>query len=230
MDEEVDSLWSEYPQLFSPVPEPSDPPPATDMSDLQSKIDATLNFLTSYLKRQDSGKESRSSAHTPTSTPSKSSKTDHVAVKARKSPPVRPSPPPPSSPKRPLRAGYHIRFNYDPGSVVRTKYFSDGTAKTYYRNGAVRTAGRDGTIVTVHGKMTYTAFVNGDRMQDFPDGANAYMYASNGSIELRLPSGESVIEFSDGRREIRRPNGTTTIHLASGRTLEVPNSNARENR
>ena len=234
-DGELGSLWSEYPQLFSPVPEKCHPePPATEeerVSALQSKIDATIDFLSSYLKRQ---KEMSPELKTKTPTESVASRrsvSSDVDDLSSVRPVIRRPIPPPPKPKLPLKHGYKICFEYNPGPIVRTIKFSNGTTKTYYRNGAVRTVERDGTVITVHRSTTYTAFKNGDRMQEFPDGANAYMYSSNGAVELRLPCGESIVEFKDGRREVRRPDKSVTVFLTNGKKVDVADvEELRENR
>jgi hypothetical protein len=88
--------------------------------------------------------------------------------------------------------------------------------KVFYANGDTKVVQRNGTAKLVHGDLAWTQFPNGDHLQEFPDGATAYQYATNGSIELRLPDGRSVIEFPDGQREHRDGKGGVTVVFADG--------------
>jgi hypothetical protein len=91
--------------------------------------------------------------------------------------------------------------------------------RVFYANGDTKVVQRNGTAKLVHGDLAWTQFPNGDHLQEFPDSATAYRYAANGSVELRLPDGGSVIEFRDGQREYRDGKGRVTVTFPDGRTV-----------
>lgn len=223
------SLFLEYPQLFAPLPKIESDEDQTEISsiiedeityqNLQQRVDKTLDFLSSYLRKSTDDDPNQESNRDDSSVKSSLSKMKHAEIQATNPPekrklPARPPPP------QPLCHGYHLCFDYDPGHIQRTNTFSGGITKTYYTNGAIKEVDRKGKSVISHRNVRYTSFPNGDKMQEFPDGANAYRYA-NGITELRLRDGTSIIEFPDGRRETRHKDGQVLVELRDGKKIEM---------
>ena len=226
------SLWAQYPRWFcetsdSAVTESEvtnarlqklDEPKEAMCDAVNARIDAVLKIC-----QQQTAKEriiQRNKSHFSIRRAEQKKEEEKVVAKivARKV----------KLPRPPLCQGYHVRFDHNPGMVMRTVRMQDGTKKTYYRTGDVRYEKTNGRVVTVHGDVTFTKFPNGDQMQEFPDGVNAYKYASSGAVELRLLDGSSVIDFSDGRREKRMPTGEILVALNDGTTTTFASSRPTE--
>ena len=120
-----------------------------------------------------------------------------------------------------LHSDYQINFDYEPRFPQRKQTLNNGTEKVFYANGDVSTHFKNGMVKIRHGNITTTKFKNGDILEEFPDGANAYKYAKSGTIELKLPDGTSIIEFSNGQREKRTPDGVTTVNFGTGVFMKV---------
>lgn len=100
-----------------------------------------------------------------------------------------------------LHPSYKIRFHYSPCDPIVTRKAIDGAKITFFRNGDESTEFPNGTLITKHHGIEFITYANGDEQQKFPDGAVAYKYKENGAVELKLPTGEKLIEFADGQRE-----------------------------
>jgi hypothetical protein len=80
-----------------------------------------------------------------------------------------------------------------------------------YRNGDFVFRYSDGTEVLTSQGMRFTRFRNGDRQQDFVDGARAYKYSESGTITFEHPNGAKVIQFMSGRREAITADGKRKV-------------------
>jgi hypothetical protein len=91
------------------------------------------------------------------------------------------------------------------------------SAKTYFQNGGIKIESSDGMVYIIDKGIKWTTFLNGDQLQEFPDGATAYRYAATGAIELKLAGGKSIVEFPDGQREYWSGTGEVKVSFPDGR-------------
>ena len=70
--------------------------------------------------------------------------------------------------------------------------------------------------------LKITHFSNGDFLQEFPDGATAYRYSIDGTVELKLPDGTQLLQFSNGQREKRTRDGEQYIENERGVFVQIP--------
>jgi hypothetical protein len=169
----------------------------------------------------------------------KSAKHVRPSPSARRPSPIREAPAPKrekpqskqrrsSSPKTfsrfyPLSDRYPLDFTFNPGPIVRQETLSrtQRKATVRYRNGITGTIFANGTRTIRNGTHTYTYHLNGDIAIDFDDGAHAYRYFENQTVELLLPNGTKLFLFANGQREKYFPNGDKEIVFPDGKTKKI---------
>lgn len=115
----------------------------------------------------------------------------------------------------PLDPNYKIRFHYKCADLERVEETPGCPVVRIFKNGDRELTYKDGTVMIFHENMKFTYFANGDRMQEFQDGASAYKYYEQGTIEFKTPNGVRVVQYSNGRRDRISESGevTTTFHV-----------------
>lgn len=131
-------------------------------------------------------------------------------------------------PDPPLHPSYRIMFDYRPKNEERSQQIPNGPKKIFYKKGDIELIYKDGTSKLKHEGITITSFNNGDVLQEFPDGANAYKYGSSKIIELRLPDGTSLIQFPNGQREKRDIDGKVMVSFGNGQSIKSNENPGRE--
>ena len=120
-------------------------------------------------------------------------------------------------PMTPIDPDHKIRFHHVCSGLVKTEDTPGCPRLHLYRNGDQRLLYKDGTEVIIHDETKFTHFPNGDKQQEFADGAVAYMYAVDGTVDFRHPDGTRVLQFRDGRRDRvdAQGNVSTTYHTTA---------------
>lgn len=113
----------------------------------------------------------------------------------------------------PIVSDRQIRFHYVCSGSRRIEAVYGCPVLSIYDNGDRKVTYRDTTEVISHKDMKFTAFPNGDRLQEFSDGATAYLHASVGTIEYRQADGGRIVQYRDGRREHVGTDGKVRVSL-----------------
>lgn len=121
-----------------------------------------------------------------------------------------------------LRSGYPIVFEYEPKEPVRHERIPHGPLRTLFKNGDIKYEFHEGTVrIKTTTGFTYTYYTNGDKQQEFPDGASAYRYNSNGSVEFRCVDKTLMYFFENGQIEEHFSNGQTRVRFPDRSEVKI---------